>query len=324
MELPNDLGALYKVMIYQIEPLCWQQAAKIFKVFGVLMNARDSNVSPLELDIAVTASQDETLSTMIAPMQAQEILSRCERIDAHLKSRCAGLLELSGRLGGSGLYWNAKENRFEGGQKSLRVLLSVDYLHRTVQEFLETEDVQSILSSDTAAIPDFEPHKSVFMTYIIRLKRFLYPTNDSLEYPHGPWEGDIPRAVYSALEYAGLAESSGSKDYTLLLDELESTMNHFWSGTRVDWYREVLLAGTKPPPQSRTCPAPRLLSIGSPRTASGYFRYLMQAPYFYSGRSSPKLATFYDTKPCHSQPRDDADSLSFYIPTLLLPTLYFL
>jgi hypothetical protein len=121
-ELPNDLGALYKIMIHQIEPLYWQQAAKIFQIFSAMVEVQGI-VSPLVLDSAVTATPEEAFSCTETPMEIEEICSSCKRIDATLKTRCAGLLEISGRTNHAGLYWDS------GRGKTLKSLLRVNYLH---------------------------------------------------------------------------------------------------------------------------------------------------------------------------------------------------
>jgi len=76
------------------------------------------NVSPLELDLAVTASSVEALFVVGKLVDTDDICSRCERIDAQLKSRCAGLLEIFGRRGASGLYWDNQGRK--KGQRTLR------------------------------------------------------------------------------------------------------------------------------------------------------------------------------------------------------------
>lgn len=91
-ELPSDLNALYSHMLDRIEPLYFLQASKNFRIFDA---ASALNLRPtiLELDLAVAADYSTAMApTAVEPSDA-ELEYRCQRMNAHLKSRCEGLLE---------------------------------------------------------------------------------------------------------------------------------------------------------------------------------------------------------------------------------------
>ncbi len=89
-------------------------------------------------------------------------------------------------------------------------------------------------------MPDFEPYTSALMSYIIRLKYSLHPTNDCFEFPKAPDKGDICKTAYFALKYAAKAALSQSLAYVPMLDELDKIVNDLWPGGDTTWYELVL------------------------------------------------------------------------------------
>jgi hypothetical protein len=85
-------------------------------------------------------------------MTDEEVKAKCEDLDVHLKSRCAGLLEIH-----TGETQTWEHHRYFDPVKPTD---KVNYLHRTIKDFLATEDVQEKLLSDCTS--EFNPH-----TYVI-------------------------------------------------------------------------------------------------------------------------------------------------------------
>jgi hypothetical protein len=144
-DLPADLGEFYRHMMSQIEPLYRQQASQIFQIYHAMMTIQgsDGHIDPLELSLAVTASPSNDLFRTWEPMELQEVRSRCEQMAMYLKSRCAGLLEVA-ELGN-------RDPKCDG-------YLKVGYLHRSVRDFLQTQEIQAVLQADTRPISNFEPN----------------------------------------------------------------------------------------------------------------------------------------------------------------------
>jgi hypothetical protein len=225
-DLPADLGPFYKHMMDQIEPLYRQQAAQIFQTYRAMMVVQglDAIIDPLELNLAVTAYPFEDLYRSWNPMELDEYQSRREQMDVHLKSRCAGLLETT-------------EHKLAA--RTNRSSFKVAYLHRTVRDFLDTEDVRAVLLSDTASVPNFEPNAWVLMSYITRLRRSVFlayggPYNDTANiaelHNYNMW-----RTGHLALKYAASAAKCGDRTYEGMLDVLDQTINRQWQGRDDDW-----------------------------------------------------------------------------------------
>jgi hypothetical protein len=223
-DLPADLGPFYTHMMDQIEPLYRQQASQIFQTYRAMMAVQGSNgrVDPLELHMAYTACPATDLHRKWNPMDVEERRSRREQMSTHLKSRCAGLLEI-----------------FES-YKSKSTYLKVVYLHRTVKDFLETEDVHTVLIADAARITNFEPNAWVLMSYITRLRRAVFLICDA-ELPSDPEKAvglndyNSWRTAHVALQYAAKAARAGDRTYEDMLDALDSTIKGYWQGPISDW-----------------------------------------------------------------------------------------
>jgi hypothetical protein len=122
-------------------------------------------------------------------MAASEIADRCDRMAAHLKSRCEGLLEVHGILDKT---WASIDENMELSsdaensaairdkyERILRGSWKVSYLHRSVKDFLKTDPIRDKLQR-LASLTNFDPHLSMLMSYVINLKRGLrsYYYND--------------------------------------------------------------------------------------------------------------------------------------------------
>jgi hypothetical protein len=237
-DLPADLGAFYKHMMDQIEPIYRQQAAQIFRIYDAMMAVQGSSgqIDPLELSLAVTASPSNDLCRTWEPMELGEVQLRCERLNVYLKSRCAGLLEIT------------KLDHIDGGSEGY---LKVSYLHRTVKDFLDTEDVRTTLLLDASSIPDFEPNTWVLMSYITRLRRFISPkftctfsengTAAPMTYYTGTAyatdlsDDHVYETGHRALKYAINAEKAGDKLHIAMIDALDRTIAHLWPAYYATW-----------------------------------------------------------------------------------------
>jgi hypothetical protein len=139
----------------------------------------------LELDLAVTATYADMMNPPEVTMSDQEILKRCDRMSAHLQTRCGGLLEVHDHRDRRceaieqtrcdySLPARQLPNNKNGLQlkhiKKVKADLRVAYLHRTVRDFLAADSVREILLDHTGSTAQFEPHISLLMVYTLNLK----------------------------------------------------------------------------------------------------------------------------------------------------------
>ncbi|TVY80314.1 hypothetical protein LSUE1_G006860 [Lachnellula suecica] len=145
LALPKGLEELYEYMLrVRIESFYENQASQIFQ----LVHAVDEPHSSISLALAMDEKLHKTIYTRESSLSATEISDRCEMVSDRLKSRCAGLLEIRG----------VHEDSCNMG--------TVQYMHRTVRDFLEIPNTWSFLISATAGT-NFRPHKYVLKSILL-------------------------------------------------------------------------------------------------------------------------------------------------------------
>jgi hypothetical protein len=214
-ELPSDLATLYSHMLGVVEPLYQGQASKIFRIFDTMAHVHEW-VNPLELELATTESSLQPAEEKLQnDMTDREIQSRCEKLSTHLKTRCAGLLE--------------KTEIIDYHDGNIREMSSkVNYLHRTVKEFLETQDGRKVLVQSEGA--DFNPDISAISSCITRLKRYVFIDSSGrrrIATTHGIWT-----CILRAMKYARSADISGNTSYIAAMEELKSVAMRLWEKER--------------------------------------------------------------------------------------------
>jgi hypothetical protein len=210
-------------MLSYIEPLYKEQAFRIFQIYKVMSPKDDlfgSGVSPLDLDLAVTANVRDTLAPDTEALNETEIDERCERMDIHLKTRCAGLLEIHALRKQTELPSTVRD------RANVYTTSKVQYLHRSVREFLETEEVRMMLSSSSDRDAVLEANKAILMLQIIRLKRLERWQND-FPTAEGSYYDGMKNYIAYALHFARAADDH-SASYVALLDHLDRVASRLW------------------------------------------------------------------------------------------------
>jgi hypothetical protein len=234
--LPPDLDALYSHMIDHIDPLYTVQASQIFQIFGVASDL-GLYLSILELELAVSADYTTAMSKSgkaTQTMTDSEIFKRCDRMAAHLKSRCEGLLEvhdvrdknLESIEGDETMelsYDDEASARIrEEVERRLRVSWRVSYLHRTVKDFLKTDHIRVKLQR-SAALPNFDPNLSLLMSYVINWKRGLrsYYYRDYGNYYHYKEDAKVISSTWDVLRICRQIKDQNLKSRILLQEFYE-------------------------------------------------------------------------------------------------------
>jgi hypothetical protein len=156
LELPSDLERLFSKILDQLNPAYFRQVSIYFQLVGA---ARDP-LSLLEFSLAEEEFQ-RTTSFQIQPMSSQEVSFRTEAMRRRLSSRCKGLLEVT----------RSSENG-----RSI-----VQYLHRTVKDYLHRADIwrHIILGAEP-----FNPDLILAGTFLHSLKVMTLPPCT----PESSWE----------------------------------------------------------------------------------------------------------------------------------------
>ncbi|KAK2807427.1 hypothetical protein FQN51_003254 [Onygenales sp. PD_10] len=156
-ELPVDLEQFFLHMLTSLDPFYLKQASQLFRL---------ALEAPRPLEVLTFSYLDEydpdfALKSEIKEMSKEEEAIRCEEIERRLNSRCKGLIESRRRASGDA-YSNSE------GAVSATIMYEVDFLHRTVRDFLGTPTVQvQLVAPDTS---EFDGNMALARAYVARIK----------------------------------------------------------------------------------------------------------------------------------------------------------
>ncbi|KAK3986949.1 hypothetical protein QBC44DRAFT_401370 [Cladorrhinum sp. PSN332] len=196
---PSDLEPFFKQIIESVPEFSRKRTCEVLRL---ALSARE----PLNSMIYSCHTECDGLKTPIS-LPLESVRARRERILRRLNGWCKGLLELN-------------------------QLDQVDFLHRTVADFLRTRDMSKYLSSHTS--PDFSPSFAIVKAYAVWLKLsnlfyihsyvrdcFSLETNrvaTPMLHRHSP----LASTIRTALEYAHTADTEDTVDKRWLDDVIGS------------------------------------------------------------------------------------------------------
>lgn len=145
-ELPPELNDLFRLILQRFDPRYREQAAKLLSLcyHSTVVNTGSGHPhKPLfTLGLALTAADqlDITKPLRYGPMPQEEMVRKCKLLEARLRSRCCGLLEI--RLGDFGQCFCQSDRFHFPGRSTFQIVDStVEFIHRTMYEFLKTSAI---------------------------------------------------------------------------------------------------------------------------------------------------------------------------------------
>lgn len=205
--LPSDLGELFKRILENLNPLYFKQASRLFQ----LVRAASEPLSLLSISFAEEGF-DNAISTEIRPMPLDEILFRAETMRRRLNSRCKGLIE-------------APVTGSEGSEAK------VQYLHRTVRDYLARSDVWEYIVSGTQN--SFDPDIALCGAFLLHVKT----VTPSFEILDSFWT-----SFKNCIEYALRFEGRAKDLHITVLNELERVGDHLFETpypTGGSWFQDI-------------------------------------------------------------------------------------
>jgi len=205
--LPRDLQSLFTAMLSKVPALYRRSTSEIFQIFHCARdyekNRAPADVSrglPVALDLlslaySAEADSEPAVKAEFKAVPAEEIGRICNNMEARLKVRTMGLLEVP-------ICCSKHDHR---GREFCG---PVQYLHRTVRDYLESPEVKAFLLQQTHGT-GFNPHNSLLRAYVRRLKAYVD-------------FGEIPmRYFIAAMTHAYFVELETAKVEVYLLDGLK-------------------------------------------------------------------------------------------------------
>ncbi|KAF8850535.1 hypothetical protein BDZ45DRAFT_696655 [Acephala macrosclerotiorum] len=201
--LPSDLEALYSHMLACIDPFYARKASEIFQIersardYLKYMGPRAEEPVPLTLlGLSFAIDESDLSGTNSVPfLEGTPTNLKLKTVEDRLKGQCAGLLET------------------QTSSTEPLPTRKVQYLHRTVQEYLERSSIWETVVSRTAGTT-FNPNISMLRSCVFQLKAT----------PSGQITQSFWRLVLAALLHAHHASNETDRSHFVLIDELDQTI----------------------------------------------------------------------------------------------------
>ena len=231
-ELPPDLENLYEKILHNLDPFYLEHAAQYF----ALIESTEAPLTILEFSFADEESPESAIKMQLGPLTEDEISVRIEAMNRRLNSRCKGFLETDRAL------QSIKTHNLRHSSQ-----LTVQYLHRTVRDFIKSPKAQEFLQPSTN--PDFDPSIQLFVTYLMTMKtwddrqEYLHILDRYDQYPKSP----SIAVIIQCLKLAGSVANGNDRAMTELLEELKRVIS-------LPSYRALLVRSGQISPNFQTHP----------------------------------------------------------------------
>ena len=208
-ELPTDLEQYFFYILTSLDSFYLHQASQLFRL---ALEARN----PLSVLTFSYLDQDDlnfALKSEIKSISEDEEAARCDTIERRLNSRCKGLLESRRRQ-------SCDEYSNSDGVVAERVSYEVDFMHRTVRDFLGTPTVRiKLVASDT---PEFNANMTLARAFVAQIKGLRHAPHAESNF-QALWD-----LVFDTLHHLSrVGEEVCSEAQVALLDELDLAAAHF-------------------------------------------------------------------------------------------------
>jgi len=194
--LPVDLENLFWKILHGLTPFHFERASQLFQILRASIRPLDL----LSLSFADEEDPEYALKMACASLSPQQANSRAEIMRRRINACCKGLLGVD-----------------PGGTRPL-FSAPVEYLHRTVKDFLEREDTWATLCRATDE--KFNPNLRLCNSQIMRLKAQNPNQIESDFYPNAQKDSFWGHITFG-IEYAVRGDPDCSGYQILLLDEID-------------------------------------------------------------------------------------------------------
>lgn len=179
-ELPPELENLYEKILHSLDPFYLGHAAQYF----TLVEAAGSPLTVLQFSFADEESPVSAIKIEADSMSENELSLRIEAMKRRLNSRCKGFLEV-----------DRSSQRVQENEATQHWQLTVQYLHRTVRDFIKTPKAQDFLQTSTK--PNFDPSIRLCVAYLLSMKCWQNTRAGITAYPFDPATKTLASSVHA-------------------------------------------------------------------------------------------------------------------------------
>jgi hypothetical protein len=170
-ELPTELNELFSVMLGRISPRYRAQAFRLlFITQQLLPDVHDAKVHAVVLSYAEEYGYTTKTLPICETIPSAELEERQQAIEAVVRSRCLGLLEVGLLKAPSKSDSRSAAATFKG----LATTYTVDYIHKSVAEYLDAIDIQARVAETSG--PTFDVNVAILNALVITCGHRIYPT----------------------------------------------------------------------------------------------------------------------------------------------------
>lgn len=216
-ELPSDLADLYSHMMKKMSHLYRTQAANLFRLTMATLDSKtQQRECPfLTLQASFVEDRADYLDVEIMQISEEDEQLRCDEIEGRIRSRCCGLLETRRPL----------PSERELTSFSRYEYPCVDFLHRTVVEFLRDERVWKGIVEQSEV--DYNPPVLLFHS-CVRMCKILPSTAHISNLESPMWQ-----MMRRALAFASRAEDAQTPILRANLEDLDRTVSYHWKAAKL-------------------------------------------------------------------------------------------
>jgi hypothetical protein len=210
--LPGDLNEYFRRMLDTIEDVYQEQTAQIFQVVvQAIRPLSPTTLACLEKDME---DPDYALNSEIQSFTEEEVIHTSQMMRKYVNARCKDLLEVTG-CDEAGIMYESQFDVLPPTDTYVRY--RVDFLHRTVRDFLRTKDVYNLLQDRTAE--SFDPRIALCRMLLAQIKGIPETSRGNPQY--------LMDMVYELLYYAHEVEVYNNSSEVEVLDELNYVLSRF-------------------------------------------------------------------------------------------------
>ncbi|MCJ1250573.1 hypothetical protein MMC30_007801 [Trapelia coarctata] len=212
MDLPSDLEEFFRRMLDSVEPIYHQQMAQMLQVVTVA-------AEPLSLFTLAFLDEQYSAFAIEAPIPFWENVNMvilAQKMKLRVNARCTDLLEVV-EISDAEDDWSKYQ---------------VNFLHRTVKDFLGLPEIENRLASWISN--PFDANSYLCMAFLLQMKSL--PSS-----PYGDECKTIFALINTILYYAGEVESRNGNTEADVLDELDRVLFTLWrSRHHLESYQRLL------------------------------------------------------------------------------------
>ncbi|KAK5949567.1 hypothetical protein OHC33_009374 [Knufia fluminis] len=190
--LPPDLSKLFESMLSKMDPMYQAQAATLFRLVRTATSVLNGESMPTQFLAVAYRDFQSVQNGRPVSFDTKKIVAWCTILGRQLQSRCCGLLELYVSTYRPD-WWDADLDQLKQDDR-LKLSSHVQYLHRTVAEYLYQDEVWQNVISRASHEAEFDPNENLAYAALHMMK--ISPLADELaELPAYAWAQGLIRFV---------------------------------------------------------------------------------------------------------------------------------